>query len=63
MKTIELSIGKEQVILKMRKEGNSIRAISLALDIAKATIWNVLQNKETTGVLTTRTWNNLASSW
>ena len=52
MKTRELSMGEKQTILKLRKEGKSIRAIGQTLGIASTTIWNVLKKKETTGVQT-----------
>ncbi len=49
MKTRELSMGEKQAIVKLRKEGKSIRAIAHTLAIS--TIWNVLEKKEATGVL------------
>ena len=54
MKTRELSMVEKQTILKLRKEGKSIRAIGQTLSIASTTIWNVLKKKETTGVLSNR---------
>lgn len=53
MKMRKLSIGEKQAILKLRKEGKSIRAIGQTLGIANTTIWNV-QKKKTTGVLSNR---------
>lgn len=50
MKTRELSVGEKQAIVKLRKDGKSMRAIAQTL----ATIWNVLKKKETTGVLRNR---------
>ncbi len=49
MKTRELSMGEKQAIVKLREEGKSIRAIAHTLAIS--TIWNVLEKKEATGVL------------
>lgn len=54
MKTRELTMEEKLDILKLRKEGKSIRAISQALGIANTTVWNILKKQETTGVLTTR---------
>lgn len=54
MKTRELTMEEKLDILKLRKEGKSIRAVSQALGIANTTVWNVLKKQETTGVLTTR---------
>ena len=54
MKTRELSMGEKQAILKLRKEGKSIRAIGQTLGIACTTNWNILKKKETTGVLSNR---------
>eukprot|EP00064_Thunnus_orientalis_P000139 superscaffoldBa00000006_g139 len=53
MKT-RVSMGEKQAILKLRKEGKSIRAIGQTLGIASTTIWIVLKKKETTGVLNNR---------
>ena len=46
--------GEKQAILKLRKEGKSIRAIAQALGIACTTTWNVLKKKETPGILSNR---------
>ena len=46
MKTRELSLRENQAILKLGKEGKSIRAIAQALEIACTTTWNVLKKKE-----------------
>ncbi|MCJ8740406.1 hypothetical protein PDJAM_G00058690 [Pangasius djambal] len=54
MKTRELSMEEKQDIVKLKKEGKSIRAIAQTLGIANTTIWNVLKKQATTGVLTTR---------
>lgn len=45
---------EKQDIVKLKKEGKSIRAISQELGIANTTVWNVLKKHETTGLLTTR---------
>lgn len=56
MKTREMCVGEKQAILKLRKEGTSVKAVAQALGKDNTTIWNVLEKnkKETTGVLKTR---------
>lgn len=49
-----MHLKKKQAILKLRKEGKSIRAIVQTSGIADTTIWNVLEKKETSGVLSNR---------
>lgn len=44
-------MGEKQAILKLRKEGKSITAIGQTMGRASTTVWNVLKNKDTTGVL------------
>lgn len=52
MKTRELTMEEKLDILKLRKEGKSIRVVSQNLGIANTTVWNILKKQETTGVLT-----------
>lgn len=47
-------MGGKQVILRLRKEGKSFRAIGQTMGIASTTICNVLKKKETIGVLSNR---------
>uniref|UniRef100_A0A673FSC5 Transposase IS30-like HTH domain-containing protein n=1 Tax=Sinocyclocheilus rhinocerous TaxID=307959 RepID=A0A673FSC5_9TELE len=47
-------MGEKQAIVKLREDGESIRAIAQTLAQASTTIWNVLRKKETTGVLSNR---------
>lgn len=54
MKIRELSMGEKQVMLKLREDGKSIRAIAQTLATASTTIWNALKKKESTGVLSNR---------
>lgn len=46
-------MGEKQVILKLRKEGETIRAIAQGLGISSRTLWNILKKKEFSRILTT----------
>ena len=52
MKTREISLEEKYGIMKLRKEGKSVRAVEQAL--AFTTILNILKKKETAGVLSNR---------